>query len=135
MKKVFVNGSFDVLHTAHILLLNYARSLGDSLIVAIDSDERIKEKKGSSRPIHNIHERTFMLANLKPVDQVCWFDNDEELEGLVKHFSPDIMVVGSDWEGKEIIGSKYANEVKFFERINGYSTTKTIEHIIDRGNL
>ena len=129
MKKVFVNGSFDILHTAHILLLNYARSLGDSLIVAIDSDERIKEKKGESRPINNIHERTFMLANLKPVDQVCWFGSDDELEGLVKHFSPDIMVVGSDWEGKKVIGSEHAKELKFFERINGYSTTETIERI------
>lgn len=135
MKKVFVNGTFDILHTAHILLLNYAKSLGDSLIVAIDSDERIKEKKGASRPINNIHERTFMLANLKSVDQVCWFDSDKELEGLVKHFSPDIMVVGSDWENKKVIGSEYAKEVKFFERIHGYSTTDTIQSIANRRDL
>jgi D-beta-D-heptose 7-phosphate kinase/D-beta-D-heptose 1-phosphate adenosyltransferase len=124
MKKIFVNGTFDILHLGHLQLLNFAKSYGDYLIVAIDTDERVKEKKGQFRPIHNQDERRFFLRMLKPVDQVELFSTDEELENLIKGFNPDIMIVG-----------EYAKQLKFFDRIHGYSTTKTIQSIIDRGNL
>lgn len=133
MKKIFVNGTFDVLHRGHLMLLNYAKSLGNYLVVGIDTDERIKEKKGSSRPINDLAERIFMLMNLKPVDEVRTFDSDKDLEELVKSIKPDIMVVGSDWKNKSVIGSYYSTELKFFDRINEYSSTKTIQSIIDRG--
>lgn len=115
------------------MLLNYAKSLGNYLVVGIDTDERIKEKKGSSRPINDLAERIFMLMNLKPVDEVRTFDSDKDLEELVKSIKPDIMVVGSDWKNKSVIGSYYSTELKFFDRINEYSSTKTIQSIIDRG--
>jgi rfaE bifunctional protein nucleotidyltransferase chain/domain len=133
MKKVFVNGTFDVLHTGHLLLFEYAKSFGDHLIVAIDSDERVKEKKGPTRPINSLLDRAFMLSNLYHVDEVRTFDSDEDLEELVKYYKPDIMVVGSDWKNKPVIGSQYAKELKFFDRIDEYSSTKTIQSIIDRG--
>lgn len=133
MKTVFVNGTFDVLHTGHLLLFEYAKSFGDHLTVAIDSDERIKEKKGPSRPINSVWDRAFMLSNLYHVDEVRTFDSDEDLEELVKYYKPDIMVVGSDWKDKPVIGSQYAKELKFFDRIDGYSSTKIIQSIIDRG--
>jgi D-beta-D-heptose 7-phosphate kinase/D-beta-D-heptose 1-phosphate adenosyltransferase len=133
MKTVFVNGTFDVLHTGHLLLFEYAKSFGDYLIVAIDSDERVKEKKGSSRPINFLWDRAFMLSNLYHVDEVITFSTDEELEELVKYYKPDIMVVGSDWKDKPVIGSQYAKELKFFDRIDEYSSTKIIQSIIDRG--
>lgn len=132
MKKVFVNGTFDLIHSGHIHLLNYAKSLGDFLYVAIDSDERIKEKKGPSRPVYNRKERIFHLQNLKPVDVVLSFATDEQLENLVKIIKPDIMIVGSDWKNKLVIGSQYAAELVFFDRIEEYATTKTIQSIIDR---
>jgi D-beta-D-heptose 7-phosphate kinase/D-beta-D-heptose 1-phosphate adenosyltransferase len=132
MKKVFVNGTFDLLHSGHIHLLNYAKSLGDFLYVAIDTDERVKEKKGSSRPIYSLEERIFHLQNLKPVNVVLSFGTDEQLEDLVKITKPDIMVVGSDWKGKPIIGSQYAKKFVFFDRIEEYASTKTIQSIIDR---
>lgn len=132
MKKVFVNGTFDVLHRGHLELLNYAKSLGDVLYVAIDTDERVKEKKGQSRPVNSLDERMFMLQNLKAVDFVMYFSCDKSLEGLVKIIKPDIMVVGSDWKDKSVIGSYYAAELKFFERIDEYSSTKIIQSIIDR---
>jgi D-beta-D-heptose 7-phosphate kinase/D-beta-D-heptose 1-phosphate adenosyltransferase len=132
MKTIFVNGTFDVLHIGHICLLNHAKSLGDKLIVAIDSDARVKEKKGETRPVHNDTERMVMLMNIKAVDEVYIFKDDVELESLVQLFEPDIMVVGSDWKGKPIIGSQYAKTVEFFERYDEYSTTKTIQRIIDR---
>ena len=131
-KTVFVNGTFDVLHRGHLDLLNYAKSLGEYVVVGIDSDERVKQMKGSSRPINCLMDRAHMLANLKSVDEVRFFGNDKELENLVKDVKPDIMVVGSDWKGKSVIGSYWAAKLIFFDRIGEYATTKTIESIINR---
>jgi D-beta-D-heptose 7-phosphate kinase/D-beta-D-heptose 1-phosphate adenosyltransferase len=130
--KIFVNGTFDILHRGHLELLNYAKSLGDFLMVGIDTDDRVKEKKGTTRPIHNQEERKFFLKNLKSVDEVKFFSSDQELEELIKSFQPDIMVVGSDWKGKSVIGSYYASKLIFFDRIGDYATTKIIQDIIDR---
>jgi D-beta-D-heptose 7-phosphate kinase/D-beta-D-heptose 1-phosphate adenosyltransferase len=135
MKKVFVNGTFDILHKGHLRLLHYAKSLGDVLYVAVDSDARVKTKKGTNRPINDENSRVEFLINLKNVDYGFIFNSDEELEYLIKEIEPDIMVVGSDWEDKKVIGSEFAKELKFFDRIDGYSTTRTIQDIIDRGNL
>ena len=133
MKTIFVNGTFDLLHPGHVSLLNWAKSLGDYLVVGIDTDDRVREKKGSTRPIYNQTDRGIMLVSLSAVDEVRYFDSDESLENLVKEVKPDIIVVGSDWKGKTIIGSYYAAELKFFDRIEEYATTKTIQSIIDRG--
>jgi rfaE bifunctional protein nucleotidyltransferase chain/domain len=133
MKTIFVNGTFDVLHRGHLELLNYAKSLGDYLVVGIDTDDRVKEKKGPTRPINSDQERSFMLMNLKSVDEVRFFSNDKELEDLIKSVKPDIMVVGSDWKGKSVIGSYYSAELQFFDRIDEYSSTRIIQSIIDRG--
>jgi rfaE bifunctional protein nucleotidyltransferase chain/domain len=135
MKKVFVNGTFDLLHRGHLELLNYAKSLGDRVYVAIDTDRRVSEKKGPTRPIYNQEERKFFLENLKSVDKVFFFDSDLELESIINFIQPDLMVVGSDWRGKSVIGSRYAAELIFFDRIGDYATTKTVQSIIDRGNL
>ena len=131
--RIFVNGTFDILHRGHLELLNYAKSLGDFLLVGIDSDDRVREKKGPTRPIHNQEERKFFLENLKAVDSVDIFSNDDELKNMIRSFKPDIMVVGSDWKGKSVIGSYYAAKLIFFDRIGDYATTKTIQSIIDRG--
>jgi D-beta-D-heptose 7-phosphate kinase/D-beta-D-heptose 1-phosphate adenosyltransferase len=130
MKKVFVNGTFDVLHLGHLAMLNYAKTLGDHLVVAIDSDERVKRLKGLSRPINNVNERKVMLENLKAVDQVEIFDTDEDLINIIK--TCDIMVKGGDYKTLPIIGKEYVTVV-LFERIDEYSSTKKIQHIIDRG--
>ena len=135
MKKVFVNGTFDLLHRGHLELLNYAKSLGDRVYVAIDTDRRVSEKKGPTRPIYNQEERKFFLENVKFVDKVFFFDSDLELESIINFIQPDLMVVGSDWRGKSVIGSRYAAELIFFDRIGDYATTKTVQSIIDRGNL
>ena len=127
-KKVFVNGTFDILHRGHLELLNYAKSLG-YVIVGIDTDECIKEKKGPTRPIHNQEERKFHLENLKSVDEVIFFSSEPEFEGLIKSLEPDIIIVGSDWKEKSTIKSYYDGELIFFDRIEEYSTTKTIQKI------
>ena len=130
--RVFVNGTFDLLHPGHIALLNYAKSLGNYVIVGIDTDDRVREKKGSTRPIYNQDDRGLMLVALKAVDEVRYFDSDESLEALVKDVKPDVMVVGSDWKGKSVIGSYWAADLKFFDRIEMYATTKSVESIINR---
>ena len=129
-KKVFVNGTFDLLHRGHLELLRYAKSLG-YVIVGIDTDECIKEKKGPTRPIHNQEERKFLLENLKTVDEVIFFSSEPEFEELIKSLKPDIIVVGSDWKEKSTIKSYYDGELIFFDRMEEYSTTKTIERIYE----
>lgn len=131
MTKIVVNGTFDIVHRGHIELLNYAKSLGSHLLVAIDTDRRVAELKGSTRPINCQWDRMFMLENLQAVDAVCFFDSNEELEYILKTYQADIMVKGSDYRGKPIVGSQYCKEIKFYERTS-HSTTKTIQDIIDR---
>jgi D-beta-D-heptose 7-phosphate kinase/D-beta-D-heptose 1-phosphate adenosyltransferase len=133
MKKIFVNGTFDLIHPGHIHLLNYAKNLGDILYVAIDTDSRVKEKKGPKRPIHRYEERKFLLENLKSVDRVLGFSTDDQLKDLVFRINPDIMVVGSDWKGKPVIGSQHAKKLLFFERLEDYASTNIIQSIINRG--
>lgn len=132
MKKIFVNGTFDILHIGHLDLLNDAKSKGDYLMVALDSDERIRLKKGKDRPFNNELNRITLMMNLKAVNEVTVFGTDNELREIIKNYNPDIMIVGSDWEGKPIIGSEYAKEVQYYKRVNDESTTKTIENYINR---
>ena len=129
MKKVWVNGCFDILHRGHIEMLKYAKSLGDHLIVGIDADWRVKEAKGDERPFNSEKDRKFMLESIKFVDKVVVFETDSELRGLIYHLEPEFMVVGSDWKGKEVIGSEYSKGVCYFDRIGGYSTTKILEEV------
>ena len=133
--KVFVNGTFDILHIGHLDLLNYAKSLGTYLLVAVDSDNRVTEKKGSDRPFNKIDNRVSLLSNLKAVDNVLVFNSDIELESIIEQYNPDIMLVGSDWKNKKVIGSEYAKELVFFDRVIDESTTKTIENYINRRHL
>jgi rfaE bifunctional protein nucleotidyltransferase chain/domain len=131
-KIVFINGCFDILHKGHIEMFKYAKSLGNKLVVAIDSDSRVKQLKGSSRPINNQSDRMYMLSSIKYVDEVRIFYTESELEQLVQRVSPDIMIVGSDYENKRVVGSQYAKELKFFNRIQGYATTSIIKNIANR---
>ena len=132
MIKVFVNGVFDILHRGHIELLAYAKQQGDHLLVAIDSDESVKKLKGPSRPINTAEDRKFMLDALLFTDSVLIFDDQDHLASIIKMYEPDIMVKGSDYKNKIIVGAEYCKEIKFYEFVNGYSTTKTIQDITNR---
>jgi len=127
MTKVFVNGTFDILHPGHIALLEFARAQGNYLRVAIDSDRRVRELKGADRPVMDQASRVTMLSALRAVDEVVVFDTDWE---LIKHMlGHDIMVKGSDYQGQPIVGADTGIEIVFFPRIKQFSTTDIIEKI------
>ncbi len=128
MKTIWTNGCFDILHRGHIELFKYAKSLGDRLVIGIDSDSKVKKDKGESRPFNRSEDRKFILESIKYVDEVLVFNSAEQLENLIKDNFPDIMIVGSDWRGKKVVGSEHAGEVLFFDRIDEYSTTKILEN-------
>jgi D-beta-D-heptose 7-phosphate kinase/D-beta-D-heptose 1-phosphate adenosyltransferase len=132
MTTVIVNGTFDILHPGHISMLNTANSLGDCLIVCIDTDRRVKELKGDERPINDQFVRKIMLENLKAVDKVEFFDSQEELIKLFELYKPDIMVKGSDWKGKVVVAAEYVKEIFWYDRIDEYSTTNIIQRIVNR---
>ena len=130
-KKVFVNGTFDILHRGHLELLKYAKSLGD-VIVGIDTDEKVALDKGTDRPINNLCYRVAMLKAIKYIDEVHVFGSRKELEQLIEFYNPDVLIVGGDWRDGDVVGREYAKEVRFFNRVGGYSTTKTIDKINDK---
>ena len=131
--KVMVNGTFDILHRGHLELLNYAKRQGNFLLVAIDTDRRVKELKGNDRPINNQEDRKFHLANLKAVDTVMFFDSKDQLIDIMKEYKPDIYVKGSDWKkDKPSTAEQYCNQVIYYDRVGDYSTTKIIQDITDR---
>ena len=128
-----VNGTFDIVHRGHIELLNYAKSLGDFLLVAIDTDDRVKQLKGKDRPVNNQWDRMFMLDNLRAVDSVRFFNSTEELIEIMKEYKPDVYVKGSDWKhDKGSTAEKYCNKVIYYDRVGDYSTTNIIQNITNR---
>jgi len=127
MTIVWTNGCFDILHRGHIELFKYAKSLGNKLIVGIDSDAKVKQDKGNERPINCVKDRKFILESISYVDEVLIFDSTQELENLIKQTKPDIMVIGSDWKNKTVIGRKYATNLLFFDRVGNYSTTDILK--------
>lgn len=121
---MFVNGTFDLLHPGHVALLKHARSQGDWLRVAIDSDQRVRDLKGQHRPVMPAHARSAILQELRCVDEVVIFNTDAELlQAMAGH---DVMVKGSDYRDHYIIGQDTGIQIEFFDRVAGYSTTNTI---------
>ena len=129
MIKVFTNGCFDMLHLGHLSLLKRCALMGSHVMVGIDSDRRVRQSKGTNRPINSETTRKEFLLNLKWVNDVVIFDTDQELEETVERYCPDYMIVGSDWQGKQVIGSEHAKMLGYFERIDEYSTTDIIKRI------
>lgn len=127
MKKIWVNGTFDILHIGHIKLIQYASSLG-VLRVGIDTDERVKEKKGIDRPFNTLNDRLEFLSAIKGVHSVVSFNSDRGLEEKIKEWDTDVMVIGDDYNYSTIIGVEYVPKIEFFQKIEGFSTTSILKN-------
>ena len=129
MDIIWSNGCYDILHRGHLELLKYARSLGDKLVVGIDSDKKVRKSKGGGRPVNNQDDRKFFLESLIYVDEVVIFNTAEELEGRVQSIRPKFIVIGNDYKDRKVVGGEHARSgIKFFERIGEYSTTNILNN-------
>jgi len=135
-KIVFTNGCFDILHIGHARYLQQAATLGDILVVGVNSDSSVKKLKGENRPIVPEGERAELISMLKPVSYVCIFDEETPLN-LIKAVSPDVLVKGGDYSptathGKTyIVGKEFAKSVQVINFVEGKSTTNIIEKILE----
>ncbi len=129
---VFTNGCFDILHAGHVSYLEEAKSLGDILIVGLNSDDSVRRIKGDKRPIIPQEERAYILSRLKPVDYVVIFEEDTP-ENLIKKIKPHILVKGGDWTPDKIVGKEfvesYGGKVVTIPFSFNTSTTAIIERI------
>jgi D-beta-D-heptose 7-phosphate kinase/D-beta-D-heptose 1-phosphate adenosyltransferase len=124
---VFTNGCFDLLHSGHLSLLNYAKKQGEKLVVAVNSDNSVSRLK-IGRPFVGINERMSLLANLSCVDYVISFDEDTPLK-LIEKLRPEVLVKGSEYNPKDIVGSSYAKKVVVAPMVLGFSTTSLAKKI------
>ncbi len=131
-KVVFTNGCFDVLHSGHVRYLTKARSLGDMLVVGLNSDASVRKIKGTGRPVMPEAERAEILSALEAVDYVVLFADDTP-EKLIKKIVPDVLVKGADWKTGEIVGADAVKagggKVVRVTLVKGKSTTNIIEKI------
>ena len=129
---IFTNGCFDIIHSGHVLYLEEAKSLGDILIVGLNSDESVRLLKGKDRPINSQGDRAIVLAALNSVDYVIVFE-EETPYNLIKTINPDILVKGGDWLVEQIVGHdivlKKGGTVKSLMFKEGKSTTNIINKL------
>ena len=127
-KAVFTNGCFDLLHVGHVRLMRRAKSLGDFLIVAVNSDRSLRKLKGSGRPLVDQKSRAELLSALSCVDYVTVFDEDTPLE-TIRILKPDVLIKGGDYDLSQIVGRDCVKKVVRFPLIKGVSTSNLIRKI------
>ena len=128
-KRVWLNGTFDVLHLGHIKLFQHAKELypNSTVCVGVDTDERIRQLKGPNRPINPLPLRVEFLKAIRFIDHVVTFSTDDELRNAIAVFNPDIMCIGDDYRHHTIIGEELIPRIEYIKRFNGLSTTSLIE--------
>ena len=134
-KLVFTNGCFDLIHRGHVEYLKKAKAFGDALLVGLNSDQSVRKIKGDGRPIINENDRSFILANLVPVDFVCLFQEETPLH-LISTVVPDVLVKGADWKIDDIVGKdvveRAGGRVATVEYVENHSTSEIIEKIVQQ---
>jgi len=129
---VFTNGCFDILHSGHVTYLEQAKSLGDILILGLNSDKSVKSIKGPKRPINSENDRAIVLAALESIDYVVQFEEDTPIE-LLKKVQPSIQAKGGDYIAEKLpeypVVTGFGGEIKILPFVEGKSTTSTIEKI------
>jgi len=128
---VFTNGCFDILHSAHIKLLQYAKSVGDVLIVGVNSDESIKKIKGEKRPINKLDERIELLSCFDFIDYIVVF-KEETPFNILSVLKPHIIVKGGDYKLENVVGGNFAEKILLFNFVENKSTTMVIQNIIEK---
>lgn len=126
--RVWLNGTFDVLHAGHIHLFQQARNIAPNtrVCVGIDDDERVAQLKGAGRPINSLFNRIKFLQSIVYIDEIVSFGSDDELRAQIRAYNPHIMVIGDDYRGRAIIGEEYIDRVEYVERYDGLSSTKIL---------
>ncbi|MFC1753464.1 D-glycero-beta-D-manno-heptose 1-phosphate adenylyltransferase [Thermoproteota archaeon] len=134
-KVVFTNGCFDILHCGHTSYLNSAKRKGDILVVGVNSDSSVRTIKGKKRPINKLKDRIEILSHLDFIDYLCAFSQSTPLQ-LIKKVRPNILIKGSDWKDKGIVGTdfvkSYGGRVLTIPLKKGYSTTRLIKNILSK---
>ena len=124
-KTIWVNGCFDVIHAGHIEMLKYAYSLGQRLVVGLDTDERVQQSKGPTRPINNFVNRKRVMEAIRYVDEVVPFGTDEELFDAIRNSNACTIVVGEEYKGR-VKGADIVENITYFPRLYDLSTTKIV---------
>ena len=131
-KIVFTNGCFDILHPGHIHLLSKAKSLGDTLVVGLNSDLSVKKLKGDKRPLVSEDDRSRVLLSLRFVDYVIIFNELTPLK-VIKKIKPDFLVKGGDYNENDIVGSDFVKasggQVEIIKFLDGYSSSNYIDNL------
>ncbi len=131
-KIVFTNGCFDILHKGHLHYLAEAKTLGDILIIGLNTDNSVKKLKGKHRPIQQENDRALLLASLSFVDAIIFFNEETPLQ-LIQQIMPQVLVKGGDYTLEKIVGAKEVisngGEVKIIPFIEGYSSTSILNKI------
>jgi D-glycero-beta-D-manno-heptose 1-phosphate adenylyltransferase len=130
-KVVATNGCFDLVHAGHLKVLEAAKSQGDILVVALNTDASVRRLKGRRRPILPLEDRALLMASLRPVDYVTFFDEDTPAE-LYERLRPDVLIKGGDWARDKIVGREHAGRVVRIPLLEGRSTSGIIETIAKR---
>jgi rfaE bifunctional protein nucleotidyltransferase chain/domain len=137
IKLVMTNGCFDILHRGHASYLMKARAFGGALLLAINSDNSVRQLKGPSRPVNNEFDRAYLLSCLPFIDAVVVF-NTAKCTGIIDKIKPDVYVKGADYtlntmdqEEKKAL-EKVGTEIRFIEFVDGYSSSKIIEKIASK---
>ena len=129
---VFTNGCYDILHPGHVELLAQCRSLGDHVVLGLNSDASVRRLKGADRPVNDQLSRAVVLAGLSFVDAIIIFEEDTPLE-LITQIKPDVLVKGGDYQASEIVGAdvvkKNGGEVRIIPLVKGFSTTAVIDRM------
>jgi len=128
-KRIWLNGTFDVLHLGHIKLFQHAKILYPTSIVCVgvDTDDRVRQMKGPNRPINSLAFRVEFLRSIRFIDNVCSFATDDELREEITLFNPDVMLIGDDYRNRTIIGEDIIPRIEYVKRFDGLSTTSLIE--------
>lgn len=123
--KVWINGTFDVLHPGHVKLFRYARILAGqngTIHLGIDEDARVKKAKGRSRPINTLQTRIANILSITQVDSITSFSTDKQLKSIICNLKPQYMVIGDDYRDKPIIGASCIEEIFYVTRDDNSST-------------